>query len=72
MKQFFSICLMAFLGSTQLHAQTPLITKTTGFPIGAIFPVMALPMVPVSMLPLPIAVMFILQQTEPPGQNLLL
>ena len=38
MKQFFSICLMAFLGSTQLHAQTPLITKTTGFPIGANIP----------------------------------
>jgi len=38
MKQFFSICLLAFLGITQLQAQTPLITKTTGFPIGANIP----------------------------------
>jgi hypothetical protein len=38
MKQFFSICLVAFLGITQLHAQAPLITKTTGFPIGANIP----------------------------------
>jgi hypothetical protein len=38
MKQFFSICLVAFLGITQLHAQAPLITRTTGFPIGANIP----------------------------------
>jgi hypothetical protein len=38
MKQFFSICLVAFLGITQLHAQAPVITKTTGFPIGANIP----------------------------------
>jgi len=38
MKQFFSLCLLAFLGISQLHAQAPLVTKTTGFPIGANIP----------------------------------